>query len=358
MANGLQGLFGATSLGGGLNLYSAIFPILFGTGAAGAVTLGTIADAGYMGAFGANQYTSCTLPAGLALTIAPGSSNGGLLLACQGTFTLAGSIVANGSNGGNAVFNTSSGAGGATAGGGLGCPAVTAPQTGSLLNPGLVPSRIGHGCLPNTSMGAGAGVFAAENGTNSVYTAANVLADTIFPPLGCIDAIRGVRAGPPGGSPAAVVSATVGAETATQARTVGNSTLYAANTLQSLSLLPSGLPGQGGTAWTGAGGTSMAGGGGGGGGLVYIEANTIVFQAGHSIQANGGNGGSGAGFEGGGGGGMGGDGGLVVLIANQFIGTPNVSVSGGAGGTTYNQPGGVMPAALASLAGRFLMIQV
>jgi hypothetical protein len=358
MANGLAGLFGGTSLGGGIALFPGLFPVLFGTGAAGSVTLGTIADVGYLGSFGAPQYTSATLPGGATLTVAQGSSNGGLLLACQGTFTLSGTITANGSNGGNAVENVSSGAGGATAGGGLGCPTVTVAQTGGLLNPGLAPIRIGHGCLPNTSMGAGAGVFAAANESNNVYTAANVLADTIFPPLGCIDAIRGVRVGPPGGPPAAVVSATIGSQTATQARVVGNSTLYSANTLQSLSLLPSGLPGQGGNAWTGAGGTSIGGGGGGGGGLVYIEANTIVFQAGHSIQANGGNGGSGAGFEGGGGGGMGGDGGLVVLIANQFIGTPNVSVSGGAGGTTYNESGGVMPAPLASLAGRFLMIQV
>lgn len=359
MANGLQGLFGGASGGGGASLFPGIFAALFGNGAQGNVTLGTIADAGYLGAFGAPQYTSVTLPSGATLTLPPGSSNGALLMACQGTVTIGGSIIANGAAGGTAVSGVS-GAGGGTAGGGAGAAASTiatiGPSSQVNLNPGSVPTQFGHGCMPNTSRGAGAGVLG--DGTVCAF---NVSGDLGISALALIDVVNNVRCAPvPGASDLIVTQTGTPGQAAVTARSIPSNLLYAGNQLQPLGLLPTGLSGI-------AGGITAlnvcaSGGGGGGGGVIYIEANTIVFQAGHSIQAKGGNGGNGFTGPATGStaqGGAGGDGGLVILVANQFVGTPNVSVAGGAAGTNAaNTPTFPLAPPPASLAGRFAQIQL
>lgn len=354
MANGLAGLFGGSSNGGGLSLYPAIFPILFGNGVLGPVMLGTIADVGYLGAFGAPQYTSVTLPSGATITVPAGSGNGGLLMACQGTLIIGGSIVANGGNGGTATNSPATGgAGGGTAGGGAG----GASTTGNTINLGQAPARIGHGALPTTSFGAASGAVPPGSGSGFLG-AISIAADNTYNLPGMFDPRNGLRFSVPltasGDTLATAVSSASISSAGPGTRALLPSSIYPLAASLSFDALATGLPGlPGNTILSGSPTGQALGGGGGGGGVVYIEASTIVFEAGHSIQAKGGNGG---GSVGGTGlcGGMGGDGGLVILVANQFTGTPNVSVIGGTAGASTSST----PAPLASQAGRFLMIQL
>jgi hypothetical protein len=357
----LSTIFGSAAASGG-GAYPLIFPVLFGTGKNGVVNFANVADVGYMGSFGAPQYTNATLPAGVTLTVAPGSSNGGLLMACSGTLTLSGTITANGANGGAATA-AASGAGGGTAGGGAGGAAVTSssPTTANGSAVGPAPTQNGHGALPNTSRGGSAGVYIGEQSPVAFYPS-NVAVDTNpAPGWGTFDFTRGVRASYPSSAASTAVTGSITAPTTiAQSRSIPQAALYPGNVFQSFQCLPSGLAGMGGPANCGQSGYGAGGGGGGGGGLVYIEANTIVFNAGHLIQANGGNGGAALCLQSGDGmGGMGGDGGLIVLVAQSFVGTPNVAVNGGTSAATAPASGPFYPTptALSSLAGRVLLIQ-
>ena len=348
----LSSLFGSSAAGNGV--FPLLFPNLFGSGKNGVVNFANVADVGYLGAFGAPQYSNATIPAGVTLTVAPGSSNGGLIMAVSGTLTISGSIVANGANGSPGAAGISA-AGGATAGGGAGAPQTSVSSVSGQSNPPPGVGQSGHGCLPNTSRGAGGGVLVT--GTGGAGGPFFPQIDTGYPSNAAYDQASGLRCNPSTSSSG--VAFGLGAfTTQPMFRSVPASALWPGNRYGSLNLLPSGCAGTGGAnnfTTNGTGFFVSSGGGGGGGGLIYIEANTVVFNAGHSIQANGGNGGAAA-ASGSGNvvmGGCGGDGGMIVIVAQSIVGTPNLSLNGGTGGAGA---GTSAPAGLAGFAGRPLLI--
>ena len=85
----------------------------------------------------------------------------------------------------------------------------------------------------------------------------------------------------------------------------------------------------GGGGGAGTGGTTTPGDGGAGGGFVIIIADSIDFQTGATITADGVNGSNNANDGGGGGGG----GGFVLLAARTITNNGTITVTGGTGGT-------------------------
>lgn len=355
--------------GGGASGWPFLFPTLFGSGGDGSGTLTTTADVGYFSAFGVKQYTSASLAAGQTLTVAQASSNGGLVLACAGTLTIAGAIVANGAAGSNGVID-GGGAGGGNAGGGAGGAKKTINGAGTTP---AIPTKFGVGVssLSRSVRGATSGAFQDNNATTSTGLGSNAFpllsTSTTFNERYSMPGLFGPGTGVPipqypfglttssytgsaSGTDIAVLPTT--ADYGPWAQVTGTGFL----SLRSLQY-PTGAPGG---AVTGVVGQQAAGGGGGGtGGVIYIEANNLVLTAGYSITATGGNGGNGFSSNGTSAvaaGGSAGCGGLVIIVYRTLTGsTAAITANAGSVGTGA---GTAAAAGVAGVAGGVYLIKV
>jgi len=227
---------------------------------------------------GTYHYTSFTIDAGVMVTV---TGTQPLIIYCQGTVDISGTINASGQSGTNGVTFNSAGTGGlGVAGGGNGGNGAYSSTLGPL--DGNAGTGSGSGGYGNDWSGGGG---AGHNGAGQI---GNAYTNYIG--------------------------------TATAGSGYGNIQL---NTI---------------TAGSGGGGGSGgiecgAGGGGGGGGIVIIHSCIYIYIGG-AVIAQGGNGGSDGGGNCGGGGG--GSGGAIWLAAPEVYQYGTVSTEGGAGGGSTN----------------------
>lgn len=332
-------------------------PGIFGSGIRGDAEVTTdYGDRAIYSAYGTHmQYRNLTWSAGAALAPVAGNNTGAIVIGCTGRFKMnGGSITANGVNGGNGDVTTNpiGGSGGAASGGGAGGSGVssTAGNANAGGNGGggggagrhigaILPGAGAGGSAYDTSS-PGAGGQGRKMIDNASESSNNIAYCWPLSPsydigqtgvLGAFDSIFEVTT--------LAAPSNVAVSPAAQGVLNGFDT-YAPNAL---------LCGRGGTAQVPGGSGKAAGGGGGGaGGVIIICADTFEWVSG-TLTANGGNGGNAASDITGGIalGGEGGAGGIVLVIARNVIGTPTVSVAGGARGTAATaggSPAGEYPA--------------
>jgi len=287
-----------------------MFPLLYGNGKDGDVTISADTDGGCTGPFGPKQFANLTINAGVKLWAPPGSGNGGILFAVSGDLTINGAIIADGGPGATALLAGDSGKGGDGAGGPAG-PAGTPTEANGT-----------NGTQSLTALGSGpSGPSGALVTTNSLTRTGGAGVGLVVPAtiLPCYRA-DGLPYQQFSSSP------TPGNMGATLARAWCKFAIVAGHSIT------------GGNATSAASGISRALGGGSGGGAadIIIYANRIIFGASCAISAMGGAGGDGVtngstgwtGFLGSGAGG-----GRILIICDSYVGTPpNMDVRGGLNG--------------------------
>lgn len=307
------------------------FPLPFGDGRDGAVTISANTDGGCEGAFGFKQCTTLNIQATFELRAPAGSNNGGIVLAVRDVFTFAGILRADGGNAG-ATSPTLSGKGGDGAGGAVGGAAISG-GTGNIGNglSGAVTTKVGAGC-------AGAS-GAKAYGTSSSFTPGPGRMTTIPSPVLPVFKASGLP-----------FQQFVDVTNTGSGGTNGPD-LVLNRGWSKFAMLGGGSTISGNASTSSAESSSCCGGGsGGGGGVIYIAAKHIKFVSGCAISAVGGNGTdaySPGGFSPAGGG-TGGMGGRVVIICDTYEGTPPVpNLIGGLDGR-FNLDGVFTPPTAAS----------
>jgi len=236
---------------------------------------------------GEKHYNDFTLNLGDTLTV----DGGWLVIRCQGTCTINGTIDGSGEPGGNTGPGPGGPGGAGCGGGGAGTKGWDANFTGK----------------------GGAGGNPGEDGIGGGSKAAGGLATGSV--IQQLSWFRGIAGGRGGGK-------------ASKAGVGGGTPIVLTTEQQDIIIAMGARPGgAGGGGSAGNYGTSGAAGGGGGGGASYllIVANELIFGGSNILNFTGGNGGNGNGNNGGGGGG----GGVVILASlNGPVGY-NVDVSGG-----------------------------
>jgi hypothetical protein len=291
-----------------------VFPLLFGSGVDGDITISADTDGGCAGVFGYKQARNLTINSGIKLHAPAGSGNGGLVLAVSGVLDLQGYLRADGSNATHAVGASPAGNGGAGAGGNAGGPGH------STESPGYQGGQ--HAAVGAGGAGGSGAVQTTPGGSQVGGSAAQAKAASSIVPAFAATGLPYQQT-----------------QTENAATALGSTLARAWNRFALLA----GAGAQGGSAVAGASGANRAngGGGGGGGGLIYIAARHINFGGSCALSAAGGNGGDGA-CNGAGSGwygnaGQGGHGGRIVLICETYSGTPPTpNVLGGLIGRGYD----------------------
>lgn len=312
----LLNFIGAASVSSSYPEDVRFFPLMFGSGESGDLTVSSNTDGGVNGAFGFKQLRNLTINSSVELRAVAGSTNGAIALAVSNILTLNGGFRADGANATNAVAGggNQSGTGGAGAGGSVTPTPIVAVSIGTAatlnltkLASGGTGACGGYETLINTTKAGGAAVGAVISGTTVPAYAAT-------------------------GTPFQQVSSSP------TAAGLGTVVTRAFNKYG----LVAGAAGAGGDAICGAAGVGQiakGGGGGGGGGLIVVYAKHIVFGGSSLLSATGGNGSDGScstsnadwfGMQG-----LGGQGGRIFIVCDTYSGTvPTPTLLGGLEGRT------------------------